>query len=97
MSTPYLKLLCSIVGVLTLLVPGLLQFTDISFFSMVGYCKKLRELQIQEWKGYVYLTEISYYQIIEGFLFIYLFIYIRQNIPCLPNFTPSLDCAQYHI
>ncbi|RZB53562.1 SPX domain-containing membrane protein isoform A [Glycine soja] len=27
-------------------------FTDISFFSMVGYCKKLRELQIQEWKGY---------------------------------------------
>lgn len=73
MSTPYLKLLCSIVGVLTLLVPGLLQFTDISFFSMVGYCKKLRELQIQEWKGYVYLTEISYYQIIEGFLFIYLY------------------------
>ncbi|CAJ1817362.1 unnamed protein product [Sphenostylis stenocarpa] len=37
------------VGVLTL-VPGLLQFTDI--LRMVGYGKKLRELQIQEWKGY---------------------------------------------
>ncbi|KAG5008329.1 hypothetical protein JHK85_026871 [Glycine max] len=38
-------------GVL-ILVPGLLQFSDISFLSMVGYGKKLRELQIQEWKGY---------------------------------------------
>ncbi|KAL5143855.1 SPX domain-containing membrane protein [Glycine soja] len=39
------------IGVL-ILVPGLLQFSDISFLSMVGYGKKLRELQIQEWKGY---------------------------------------------
>lgn len=66
--------------VVLILFPGLVQFTDSSFFSMVGFGKKLRELQIEEWKGYVCLTDTSNYQILKGFIFIYLYL---RYIPCI--------------
>ncbi|KAH1199702.1 SPX domain-containing membrane protein [Glycine max] len=47
-----LKQKCYTHGLIMSLIFISAMFTDISFFSMVGYCKKLRELQIQEWKGY---------------------------------------------